>query len=114
MNIVFSGCRDFTDYDFLESKLNEILSHRNFKILVGEAKGVDSLVRRYAKEYNIEYQVFKADWDTHGKSAGHKRNKAMVDLADGLIAFWDGKSKGTKSTIDFAKRKGIKVKIVNI
>lgn len=28
-----------------------------------------------------------------------------------LIAFWDGKSKGTKHMIDSAKRKGIIVKV---
>ena len=38
----------------------------------------------------------------------------MVELADGLIAFWDGKSRGTKNSIDEANKKGIKLKIINI
>ena len=36
----------------------------------------------------------------------------MVDIADGVIAFWDGKSKGTKNTIELSKQKNIPVKIV--
>lgn len=55
---------------------------------------------------------FRADWDTHGKSAGYKRNSQMADHADMLIAFWDGKSKGTKHMIDLARAKKLIVKVV--
>jgi hypothetical protein len=34
-----------------------------------------------------------------------KRNHHIVDAADQLIAFWDEKSKGTKYTIDLARKK---------
>jgi hypothetical protein len=43
--------------------------------------------------------MFPADWNKFGKSAGHVRNQAMADYADILLAFWDGKSTGTKSMI---------------
>ena len=43
--------------------------------------------------------------------AGHKRNKQMVEEADALIAFWDGESTGTLSTINYAKEKGIAVRV---
>lgn len=114
MNIAFSGCRYFTDYEFVESKLNEILRNNNFKILVGDAKGIDSLIIRYAKEYNFEHTVFKADWDQHGKSAGPIRNREMISKADGLIAFWNNESRGTKNAIEEASKKGIKIKIIKI
>ena len=113
-NIVFSGCRNFNDYRFIKSTLDSIIKNRNFKILVGDANGVDSLIVQYAKENNIPYQIFKANWDFYGKSAGPIRNRQMVELADGLIAFWDGKSRGTKNSIDEANKKGIKLKIINI
>lgn len=38
-----------------------------------------------------------------GKSGGHVRNRAMVDMADRCIFFWDGSSSGTGKTIDYAK-----------
>ena len=30
---------------------------------------------QYAKENNIPYQIFKANWDFYGKSAGPLRNR---------------------------------------
>jgi hypothetical protein len=35
-------------------------------------------------------------------------------MAGTLIAFWDGKSRGTKNMIDIAKRLGLRVKTVKI
>ena len=34
------------------------------------------------------------------------------DFNDVLLAFWDGKSKGTKHMIDYANKKGLMVKVV--
>lgn len=56
--------------------------------------------------------IFKADWDKHGKAAGFKRNTEMAKYADALIAFWDGKSKGTKHMIDTAKSHNLKVRVI--
>ncbi len=50
-------------------------------------------------------------WDIHGKSAGHIRNAEMADYADALIAFWDGKSRGTANMIENARKRGLKIKI---
>jgi hypothetical protein len=35
----------------------------------------------------------------------------MANYADALIAFWDGKSKGTKNMIDLATQAGLKVMV---
>ena len=42
-----------------------------------------------------------------------ERNRFMIDNSSRLIAFFDGKSGGTKSTIDYAKKKGVMVEIIN-
>lgn len=55
---------------------------------------------------------FPAKWKEYGKAAGFVRNSEMADYSDMLIAFWDGKSKGTKNMIDNAKKKKVKVKVV--
>ena len=55
---------------------------------------------------------FPADWDTHGRSAGYKRNIQMGHYGTHLLAFWDGKSKGTGSMIDIALRYGLWVKVI--
>ncbi len=48
--------------------------------------------------------IFPAEWDKYGRAAGTARNKKMVEASDVVIAFWDEKSKGTKSLINLAKK----------
>ena len=81
-------------------------------IVCGEARGADSLGKRLAYEKGWKVLSFPADWDKHGKAAGYKRNDEMARNADALIAFWDGKSRGTKHMIDLAKKYGLQTRIV--
>ncbi|WP_276914036.1 DNA cytosine methyltransferase [Aneurinibacillus aneurinilyticus] len=55
---------------------------------------------------------YVADWDKYGNSAGYIRNREMAQSADALMAFWDGKSPGTKHMIDLAKEYGLSVIVV--
>lgn len=88
---------------FLESKNPRL---RLSKIVSGGAKGVDSMAAQYAQEHDIELEVFYPDWTKYGRSAGYRRNVQIVDASDELFIMWDSKSKGTKLTIDIAKKKG--------
>ena len=38
----------------------------------------------------------------------------MGEYAEGLVAFWDGISKGTKHMINIAKEKNLKIRVINI
>lgn len=87
-------------------------NHIEIEIVSGTANGADKLGEKYANEKGYLLKKFPADWDKYGKSAGFKRNVEMSNYADALIAFWDGKSKGTKHMIDLAKRYELKVKVV--
>ncbi len=42
----------------------------------------------------------------------HRRNRVLVDTCDVLIAVFDGKSGGTKYTVDYAKKMGKKVVLI--
>lgn len=110
MKVIVAGGRDFNNY----KRLSEVLDNlkQPFEVVCGEAKGADSLGKRYAKDNELTVHRFPADWDTHGKSAGYKRNEQMADFADACIAFWDGQSRGTKHMIDIATRKGLKCLVV--
>ncbi|MEG1726080.1 MAG: DUF2493 domain-containing protein [Anaerovoracaceae bacterium] len=113
MKIVIAGGRDFEDCEFLCNKINHYTQNLpELEIVCGKAKGADALGERYAKENGINIKYFPVKWDELGKSAGYIRNSEMANYADGLIAFWDGNSKGTKHMIDLAKRMGLKVKVV--
>ena len=80
-------------------------------IVSGTAKGADKLGELYGKQNDYPIKKFPADWDAFGKSAGYRRNVEMAEYADMLIAFWDGKSKGTEHMINIAKERNLIVKI---
>jgi hypothetical protein len=69
----------------------------------GGARGADQLAEKYSSQIGIPIKVFPADWDKYGRSAGPRRNEQIVEYCDRLIAFWDGKSKGTQYSIRLAK-----------
>ena len=113
MKIIIAGGRNFRDYDKLrESCDNLLVNQKEVEIVSGTAAGADTLGERYAQEKGYEVKKFPAQWDLYGKSAGYKRNQQMAEYADGLIAFWDGKSRGTKHMIDIANKMGLKVRVV--
>ena len=68
--------------------------------------------KRYAEEHGYEIDAHPADWDKYGKSAGYKRNQEMAEVADAVICFWDGNSKGTKHMVDIAKEKKLMCKVI--
>ena len=80
-------------------------------VISGMARGADYLGIRYANTNSIPLEKHPALWDVYGKSAGYQRNAEMADVADALIALWDGKSKGTKHMIECAGQRMLKIHI---
>lgn len=114
MKVIIAGGRDFKDYNRLKEVCDKILINQNkIEIVSGTAGGADTLGERYAQEKGYEVKKFPAKWDEYGKKAGYLRNQEMGEYADGLIAFWDGQSKGTKHMIDIANKKGLKVRVIS-
>ena len=121
MRVIIAGGRDFDNYTLLEKECYAILcglgDKSDIEIVSGCANGADKLGERFANDFVLKVIKFPADWDTYGKSAGYKRNEQMAIYAkeqDGvLVAFWDGKSKGTKHMIDLARKHKLIVHIIN-
>lgn len=109
--VIIAGGRDFNDYDMLKFRIG-ILGINIDEIVSGGAKGADSLGEQFAKEKSIKVIKFPADWVKHKKGAGFIRNVEMAEYANILIAFWDGKSSGTKHMIDTATKLGLQVHII--
>jgi len=78
--------------DFLPAETQELVS--------GGAKGVDTVVREYAEAHGIKLTEFLPDYAKFGRGAPLKRNLQIIEYADLVLAFWDGKSRGTKHVID--------------
>lgn len=123
LRIIIAGGRDFNDYNLLRNSVIKIITDKTafpdlVVIVSGMARGADKLGVQFADEMGLEIVQFPADWDKLGKRAGYVRNVEMAKFASEddnegmLIAFWDGKSKGTKHMIDTAKRYGLEVHII--
>lgn len=110
MKVVIAGSRSITDYALVERAVEE----SGFDVTVvlsGTANGVDKLGERWAQEHDIPTERFPAEWDKYGRSAGPIRNKQMVEYADGLIAVWDGESRGTANIMNLATDAGLPIHV---
>ena len=103
MIVAIVGSRSFTDYAELKRVVSSMKNITITKIVSGGASGVDRLADYYAQDNIIPFTVILPDWKKYGKAAGPIRNRQIVEMADYIILFWDGVSKGTKSTLDICK-----------
>lgn len=126
MKLLICGSRSFIEtpenYAILEKEIHRISEFEGWtsdpsEIISGGASGADKLGERYSRDYGIPLKVFPAKWDIHGKQAGYIRNVQMVDYikSDGfMIAFWDGKSKGTPHTINYCNHEWVRNETIYI
>lgn len=118
MKVAIVGSRTFNDYEKFRTSFPCIFSSIT-EIVSGGAIGADTLAEKYARENNIKLKVFLPKFKTDKNVPYHpkwffERNREIVDYADVIYAFWDGKSRGTNDTISYAKRKGKPVTIIRI
>lgn len=122
MKVIIAGGRDFKNYKLLKEKCDIILRETVVTEIVsgkqmsedsdGNKWGADYLGELYAKEKGFPVKPFPADWTKYGKAAGPIRNKEMAVYADYLIAFWDGKSTGTKDMIEKMKAQNKSYRVI--
>ncbi len=113
MKILVCGGRDYANASALNQALDAIQRENNVTRLIhGAARGADSLAAAWARSRGIPALAFPADWATHGKAAGFRRNEAM--LREGrpelVVAFPGGK--GTAHMVSLAKAVGVPVRQV--
>ena len=92
--VIIAGCRDFYNYVTLKERCEYYLQNKmkthNVIIVSGHAPGADSLGEKFAADHNLQCELHPADLERHGRAAGPIRNEEMAEVADALIAFWDG------------------------
>ena len=98
MKVAIVGSRSITEINIEKyiSECDEIVS--------GGAQGVDACAAEYANKNGIKLTEFLPQYSRYGRAAPIIRNKKIVDYADKIILFWDGKSKGTLSVIKYAEK----------
>lgn len=116
--LIVAGSRKFASYDDVAAVINKMIVNKkkthNIVIVSGGAQGPDTLGRAYAIKNGYRVELCEADWDRLGKSAGYRRNEQMRDISDALLAFWDGKSKGTRHMIESMLAVGKPVRIAEV
>lgn len=76
------------------------------EIISGGAEGVDRIAKAYAQEHSIPCTEFLPDYARYRRGAPLRRNRQIAEACDMLIAFWDGKSKGTAYTVRLCREMG--------
>lgn len=84
------------------------------EIVSGGAKGVDTCAREYALTHHLKLTEFLPDYEKYGRIAPLKRNIAIIEYADEVLAFWDGTSHGTKFVIEQCKKRNIPITVHQI
>ena len=99
MKMLIVGSRCIKKFD-----LSEYIPNNVSLIISGGASGIDTLAEEYADTHGISKLILRPSYEQYGKFAPLERNRRMVDIADKVLAIWDGKSRGTRFTIDYAKK----------
>jgi YspA, cpYpsA-related SLOG family len=100
MKLIIAGSRGITDIRHVEEAMESAIATAGWvvdviEIVSGTAPGVDRLGEQYAQAAGIPVKRIPAQWDVHGRRAGHIRNALMAEYADAAVLVWDGSSPGT-------------------
>lgn len=120
MKVLVAGGRDFTNAEAIIHFINDLMAEGKLpedtplELVCGMAQGADITAYHVFKNNGLTIHEFPADWKdmsepcirkvnkygAYNALAGMKRNTEMSEVAEVLIAFWDGVSKGTKDMIN--------------
>lgn len=108
MIYAFTGGRDYRDRAMVNLICDLLMADDSNEFVVGDCPtGADLFVRERIRPITRIMRVFIAEWTLYGKSAGPRRNAAMLEDADVLIAF-PGNA-GTADCVAKARRAQIPV-----
>ena len=114
MKIAIIGSRECGNINLERELVKRFEILTNDTIISRGARGIDTLAAQFARKHGIKLLEFRPDYATYGRGATFVRNRLMVDMADVVVAFWNGSSRGSKYTIEYAKKKYVPVVIIRI
>jgi len=97
------GSRNYPDTDKVRQFIQSL--PEDVTIITGGARGVDAVAEEEARKRGLKIIVHKPDFTKgYSPAAYHERNQKIAKECEILIAFWDNQSRGTASTIKYARR----------
>ena len=112
IKIAVVGSREYKDLAQVTENLFLLQEHLKgrFKVITGGARGVDQTAMQWCASNKTEVEVI-APRDPNNKLDYLFRNVEILTKADIILIFWDGKSRGTKFVLDYARHrnKGIRL-----
>lgn len=109
MKVLVCGGRDFQDKKALTRTLWRIHHENKITMIIhGGARGADTMAGGIARASGIQEVICPANWDKHGKGAGHIRNSAMLNLAPDLVVACQG-GRGTEDMMNISSQAGYEV-----
>lgn len=100
MRVAVVGSRNYANLGQVQEYIQSLPKHAT--VISGGARGVDKAAENEAFRQGLAVHIYPAKWDEFGKSAGILRNADIVAASEIVVAFWDGRSRGTKDTIERA------------
>lgn len=123
MPVIICGSRTFQDVTAIEVVIRGLAAAAEVRggqlvVIEGEARGADVIARAEAERLGLKVARFPADWDAHGRGAGHIRNQEMLDQRPGMVvAFIDKpleESRGTHDMVRRARAAGVPTYVVQV
>ncbi len=103
--VLICGDRDWTNRGLIHSMLVRLCHDGYDTVVEGDARGADKIAGFVAEDLALEVQVFPAQWDRYGRSAGALRNQQMLDEGKpDLVVFFHDDLENSKGTKDMVRR----------
>lgn len=109
MKVAIVGSRRFSNLAAVVSFVGTLPD--DTVVVSGGAAGVDSVAENAARACGLQVLSVRPDYDRFGAAAPHIRNCDIVDLADSVVVFWDGKSKGSAEVVRLCASKSKPVEV---
>ncbi|MDR2718837.1 MAG: DUF2493 domain-containing protein [Treponema sp.] len=109
MKLAIIGSRNINNIN-----LDNYIKEKPDLVISGGAKGIDTTAWAWAVDNHIDITVIRPEYNKYGRGAPLKRNEVIVQQSDKVLAFWDGKSHGTKYVIDYANKIGKEIEVINL
>lgn len=106
--VIVTGSRDLDDYGHFAQALENTCP--SMIVQGGCPTGADAMARRWAREHDVPCKTFAANWAEHGKAAGPRRNRRMLDAYPRAIVLgFPRGGPGTRNCLEEARRRWMAV-----